>query len=67
MSAREAPNWPEDHGEEPGWWRRVRSAYKDNETALDLSFSLNGDESATKALVERGLPSVPQLTQLNLK
>eukprot|EP00968_Pinguiococcus_pyrenoidosus_P025468 scaffold6093_cov134-Pinguiococcus_pyrenoidosus.AAC.1 len=56
MSAREAPNWPEEYGEEPEWWRRVRRAYEGNETALDLRGSLIGDEGA-KALAERGLPS----------
>eukprot|EP00968_Pinguiococcus_pyrenoidosus_P017190 scaffold1695_cov132-Pinguiococcus_pyrenoidosus.AAC.1 len=65
MSAREAPNWPEEYGEEPRWWRSVQSAYKDNETALVLSWKSIGVEGA-KALAERGLPSVPQLTQLNL-
>eukprot|EP00968_Pinguiococcus_pyrenoidosus_P025773 scaffold7007_cov115-Pinguiococcus_pyrenoidosus.AAC.1 len=56
MSAREAPNWPEEDGEEPRWWRRLRSAYEDNETALNLFNNSIGDEGA-KALAERGLPS----------
>eukprot|EP00968_Pinguiococcus_pyrenoidosus_P003592 scaffold239_cov226-Pinguiococcus_pyrenoidosus.AAC.1 len=65
MSAREAPNWPEEYGEEPGWWWCVRSAYEGNETALSLVNNSIGAEGA-KALAERGLPSVPQLTQLDL-
>eukprot|EP00968_Pinguiococcus_pyrenoidosus_P019322 scaffold2089_cov195-Pinguiococcus_pyrenoidosus.AAC.1 len=56
MSAREPPNRPEGYGEEPRWWRRVRSAYEDNETALFLGGYSIGDEGA-KALAERGLPS----------
>eukprot|EP00968_Pinguiococcus_pyrenoidosus_P011905 scaffold1000_cov134-Pinguiococcus_pyrenoidosus.AAC.1 len=56
MSAREAPNWPEEYGEEPRWWRRVRGAYEDNETALYLFGNFIGAEGA-KALAERGLPS----------
>eukprot|EP00968_Pinguiococcus_pyrenoidosus_P003338 scaffold211_cov168-Pinguiococcus_pyrenoidosus.AAC.1 len=65
MSAREPPNWPEEYGEEPKWWRRVQSAYEDNEPALDLMSNSIGAEGA-KALAERGLPSVPQLTELDL-
>eukprot|EP00968_Pinguiococcus_pyrenoidosus_P025491 scaffold6157_cov134-Pinguiococcus_pyrenoidosus.AAC.1 len=56
MSAREAPNWPEKYGIEPEWWRRVRSAYEGNETALYLRYNSIGAEGA-KALAERGLPS----------
>eukprot|EP00968_Pinguiococcus_pyrenoidosus_P024612 scaffold4867_cov124-Pinguiococcus_pyrenoidosus.AAC.1 len=66
MSAREAPNWPEEYGREPWWWEVVQSAYEGNKTALDPSHSSIGDEGA-KALAERGLPSVPQLTQLYLR
>eukprot|EP00968_Pinguiococcus_pyrenoidosus_P011907 scaffold1001_cov130-Pinguiococcus_pyrenoidosus.AAC.1 len=65
MSAREPPNWPEEYGEEPRWWRRVRSAYEGNKTALILWDNSIGAEGA-KALAERGLPSVPQLTELYL-
>eukprot|EP00968_Pinguiococcus_pyrenoidosus_P020511 scaffold2426_cov120-Pinguiococcus_pyrenoidosus.AAC.1 len=66
MSAREAPNWPEEYGREPGWWRRVRSAYEDNKTALDIGVNFIGDEGV-KVLAERGLPRVPQLTELDLR
>eukprot|EP00968_Pinguiococcus_pyrenoidosus_P023498 scaffold3842_cov150-Pinguiococcus_pyrenoidosus.AAC.2 len=65
MSAESSPVWPVEYGQEPEWWRPVRGAYEGNETALDLSWNSIGDEGV-KALAERGLPSVPQLTQLYL-
>eukprot|EP00968_Pinguiococcus_pyrenoidosus_P000089 scaffold10_cov257-Pinguiococcus_pyrenoidosus.AAC.3 len=65
MSDRSAPTWPAEYGEEPGWWPRVRSAYADHETTLDLFECKVGPEGG-KALVERGLPCLPQLTNLNL-
>eukprot|EP00968_Pinguiococcus_pyrenoidosus_P023244 scaffold3666_cov315-Pinguiococcus_pyrenoidosus.AAC.4 len=65
MSDRSAPIWPAEYGGEPGWWQRVRSAFEDNETTLDLFECQIGPEGG-KALVERGLPKLPQLTTLNL-
>eukprot|EP00975_Prorocentrum_lima_P048614 10172281-Prorocentrum_lima.AAC.1 len=65
MSDRSAPTWPAECGEEPGWWQRVRSAFEDNETTLDL-FDCQIGRIGGRALVERGLPHLPQLTTLNL-
>eukprot|EP00968_Pinguiococcus_pyrenoidosus_P025635 scaffold6487_cov134-Pinguiococcus_pyrenoidosus.AAC.1 len=65
MSERSAPIWPAEYGEERGWWAKVRSAFEDDETTLDLFECQIGPEGG-KALVERGLPGLPQLTSLNL-
>eukprot|EP00968_Pinguiococcus_pyrenoidosus_P016431 scaffold1592_cov224-Pinguiococcus_pyrenoidosus.AAC.2 len=65
MSDRSAPTWPAECGEEPGWWQRVRSAFEDNETTLDL-FNCQIGRIGGRALVERGLPNLRQLTTLNL-
>eukprot|EP00968_Pinguiococcus_pyrenoidosus_P015046 scaffold1379_cov211-Pinguiococcus_pyrenoidosus.AAC.2 len=65
MSDRSAPTWPAEYGEEPGWWTRVRSAFEGDETTLDLFNCKIGPEGG-KALVERGLPCLQQLTDLNL-
>eukprot|EP00968_Pinguiococcus_pyrenoidosus_P026414 scaffold7080_cov302-Pinguiococcus_pyrenoidosus.AAC.1 len=65
MGDRSAPTWPAECGEEPGWWQRVRSAVEDNETTLDL-FNCQIGRKGGRALVERGLPHLPQLTTLNL-
>eukprot|EP00968_Pinguiococcus_pyrenoidosus_P012753 scaffold1131_cov229-Pinguiococcus_pyrenoidosus.AAC.5 len=65
MSDRSAPIWPAEHGREPGWWTRVRSAYGEGGTTLDLHDCGIGRKGG-RALVERGLPCLPQLTNLNL-
>eukprot|EP00968_Pinguiococcus_pyrenoidosus_P011672 scaffold962_cov164-Pinguiococcus_pyrenoidosus.AAC.1 len=65
MSHRSAPTWPAEYGGEPGWWAKVRSAFEGDETTLDIFECEIGVEGG-KALVERGLPCLPQLTNLNL-
>eukprot|EP00968_Pinguiococcus_pyrenoidosus_P013568 scaffold1231_cov187-Pinguiococcus_pyrenoidosus.AAC.1 len=65
MSERTPPVWPEETGEEPRWWEGVQKVYESSGKALYLSDNYIGAEGA-KALAERGLPSVPQLTQLDL-